>query len=117
MNRTDLVKALAEVLDSEVQARTAVDAMFRAVTQGLADDGRVQITGFGSLTCEQVPSRMVRNPATGKKVRAKKTVHFRFKPSDSLKDVLTGRKKMAGVKVPRPTKGKATAAAKGKSKS
>lgn len=103
MNRSDIVNEVAEVLDSKVQARTAVDAVVRAITKGLAEDGRVHITGLGSLSSEQVPSRMVRNPATGKKVRAKKTARIRFRPATDLKEVLVGRKKIAGIKVQKPT--------------
>lgn len=93
MNRTDIVKNVADVIGDKDVARVAVDEVVASITSALVAGDRVHITGVGVFRAEQVPSRMVRNPATNKRVRVKKTARVKFRPSVGLKDYITGRKK------------------------
>lgn len=94
MNRSDIVDQVAEVTDTKKTARQAVDRTVDTIIRALAEGERVQISGLGVFTPEQVPSRFVRNPATGKKVRAKKTARVKFRPATSLREYIVGRKKL-----------------------
>lgn len=99
LNRTQIENEVAQALpgghkDAKEAVAVVVDAMQRTLVAG----ERVHITGLGSFNAVQVPSRMVRNPATGKRVRAKKTARVVFRPSDHLKDLITGRKKLKAKK-------------------
>lgn len=88
MNRSDIIEAVAPVVGNHALAREAVDMMVSTIASGMAEGERVHISGLGSFTGEVVPSRMVRNPATGAKVRAKKTGRVRFRPATSLKALI-----------------------------
>lgn len=93
MNRTDIIRNVTRVVGDPEIARRAVDEVISSVTEALVDGERVHITNLGVLRAEQVPSRMVRNPATNKRVRVKKTARVKFRPSVALVEYLTGRKK------------------------
>lgn len=94
LNRTQIENEVAQVLSGgHKESKEAVSVVVENIQRTLIAGERVHITGLGSLNAVQVPSRMVRNPATGKRVRAKKTARVVFKPSDHLKDLITGRKK------------------------
>lgn len=99
MNRSDIVDSVTEVLPNKAKAREVVDVMVETIQRGLVEEGRVHISGLGSFVGEQVPSRMVRNPATGKKVRAKKSGRVRFRPATDMKELLAGRKRLSKKKV------------------
>lgn len=94
MNKTDIVRNVTRVIGDRRTAQAAVDEVFASITEALTDGDRVHITDFGVLRAQQVPSRMVRNPATGKRVRVKKTARLNVRPSQALKDIITGRKKL-----------------------
>lgn len=95
LNRTQIENELAQVLSGgHKESKEAVSVFVESIQRTLIAGERVHITGLGSLNSVQVPSRMVRNPATGKRVRAKKTARVTFRPSEHLKELITGRKKL-----------------------
>lgn len=95
LNRTQIENEVAQTISGgHKEAKEAVAVIVDTIQRSLIAGERVHITGLGSLNSVQVPSRMVRNPATGKRVRAKKTARVIFRPSDQLKDLITGRKKL-----------------------
>lgn len=93
MNKTDIVDNVAKVIGDKKTARIAVDEVVASITEALVAGDRVHITGIGVLRAEQVPSRMVRNPATGKRTRAKKTSRVRLRPSEVLRRYIAGQQK------------------------
>lgn len=99
LNRTQIENEVAQQTGvGHKEAKEAVAVVVDTIQRTLISGERVHITGLGSLNAQQVPSRMVRNPATGKRVRAKKTARVVFKPSDHLKELITGRKKLKPLK-------------------
>lgn len=98
MNRTEIVALVVEAGVDRRDAQTAVDTIFGEMSRALAGGERVQIRNFGSFTSQVIPSRMVRNPATGERKRAKKSGRVKFAPSDLLKSYVTGVKKVPRVK-------------------
>ncbi|WP_344281258.1 HU family DNA-binding protein [Actinomadura napierensis] len=66
MNRSELVKAVAERADGdEAVARRHVDAVFEAVMEAVSAGERVVVTGFGAFDRSSRPARSARNPRTG----------------------------------------------------
>lgn len=95
VNRTQIENEVAQAITGgHKDAKLAVAIVVETIQRSLIAGERVHITGIGSFTATQVPSRLVRNPATGEQVRAKKTAKIVFRPADTLKELVVGRKKI-----------------------
>ena len=69
-------------------AERVVDAVFEAITEKLAEGGRVELRGFGAFTVKHRDGRKGRNPRTGEAVDVEaKSVPF-FKAGKELRDRL-----------------------------
>ena len=89
--RADLINVVAENTDlTRREAERIVHIQQDAMTRALAGGHRVSIFGFGSLHATVIPSRMIRNPATGDQMRAKKSARVFFRPAPLLKDFISG---------------------------
>ena len=82
MNRLELRQALAKdhphLRFEEIQR--IAEVFFDEVAQRLADDGRVELRGFGTFSTRQRDPRKGRNPRTGEVIEVQsKRVPF-FKP-------------------------------------
>jgi DNA-binding protein HU-beta len=103
VNKAELIQALSAYYDgSKSEAAKALNAVVETITYKTAAGEQVSITGFGVF--EKVPrsARMVRNPRTGERKRAKATAVPRFRAGTDLKAYVSGAKK-----VPRATAKKA----------
>jgi DNA-binding protein HU-beta len=95
VNKTQLIEALSAHFDGNRRAaQHALDSVVETVTREVAKGQKVAITGFGAFERITRPARMVRNPATGERVRAKKTNVPRFRAGSDLKAVVSGAKKL-----------------------
>jgi DNA-binding protein HU-beta len=104
VNKAELIQAVAAYYDgSKTEAAKALNAVVETITYKTAAGEKVSITGFGVF--EKVPrsARMVRNPRTGERKRAKATAVPRFRAGSDLKAYVSGAKK-----VPKTTAKKAT---------
>jgi DNA-binding protein HU-beta len=112
VNKAQLVEALAERLGGDKKTAAAavestVDIILRAVSKG----EKVAVTGFGVFEKRERAARMARNPATGERVRVKKTSVPAFRPGQGFKDVVSGARKLPKVAAATATNAaKATAA-------
>jgi DNA-binding protein HU-beta len=107
VNKAELIEALSAHYDgSKTEAAKALNAVVQTITYKTAAGEKVSITGFGVFEKVHRDARMVRNPRTGERKRAKATAVPRFRAGTDLKAYVSGAKK-----VPRATK-KAAAAAK-----
>ena len=93
MNKSELVEALAEKMDTtKADAQRTIDAIFDSRTGVLAEtlkDGeRVQITGFGTFETRKRKARTGRNPRTGEKIEIGPTVSPTFRPGKGLKEAV-----------------------------
>ena len=88
MTKQDLVNEVAGVGMTKKQAAAAVDAIFDAIKDALADGDKVSLVGFGSFSIKKRKAREGRNPRTGAplKIPAKKVPVF--KPGKALKDAV-----------------------------
>lgn len=85
MNKTELVNAIAEEAKlSKVDAKAALDATLKAITDALAADDKVALVGFGTFRVSEKAARTGINPSTKEKIQipAKKVV--KFKPGAEL---------------------------------
>jgi len=109
VNKSQFIDALAAHFEGNKKAASkALDSVVDTISREVAKGEKVAITGFGAFEKAVRPSRMVRNPATGERVRAKKTAVPKFRPGAELKAVVSGAKKL-----PKLTVAKATSAARG----
>lgn len=117
MNKAQLVEALAERLGEDKKRASAtveafLDTVYRAVQKG----EKVAITGFGVFEKRDRAARIARNPATGEKVRVKKTSVPAFRAGQEFKNVVSGAKKLPKVTAAKAAAKSTTAAAKAPAK-
>jgi DNA-binding protein HU-beta len=106
VNKAELIQALSTYYDgSKSEAAKALNAVVETITYKTAAGEKVSITGFGVFEKVHRSARMVRNPRTGERKRAKATAVPRFRAGSDLKAYVSGAKK-----VPRATAKKAAAA-------
>lgn len=80
MNKTELVSAVAKQANlTQAQAKAAVDAALDAISNGIKEEGKVALLGFGTFSVNERPAREGINPATKQKIQipAKKVVKFK----------------------------------------
>jgi DNA-binding protein HU-beta len=95
VNKSQLIEALAARYEGNRKAaREALENVLDTITREVAKGEKVAITGFGSFEKRVRPARMVRNPRTGDRIKAKKTAVPKFNPGADLKAVVSGAKKL-----------------------
>ena len=88
MTKNQLIEALSKRQpDLSLQdVRLAVDIILESISSGLAQDKRVEIRGFGSLTLRYREQRSGRNPKTGEPVHVEGKYFPYFKPGRELRE-------------------------------
>ena len=96
MNKAELIDSIAARLgDNKKAAGEAVEAVIDTITRTVAKGEKVAITGFGIFEKVERAARIARNPATGARVKVKKTSVPKFRPGTQLKAVVSGAVKLA----------------------
>ena len=89
MNKTELVAAIAEKAElSKKDAEKAVNATLQAIAEGMKNDGKVQLVGFGTFEIRDRAARKGLNPATGESIDIAACKVPAFKAGKSLKDLV-----------------------------
>ena len=86
---SELVNAIAEDAKlSKVDAKAALDATLKAISNALANNDKVALVGFGTFAVSEKAARTGINPSTKEKIQipAKKVV--KFKPGTELSDLI-----------------------------
>jgi DNA-binding protein HU-beta len=110
MNKAQLIEAIADHYDgSKTEAAKALNAVVETITHRTASGEKVAITGFGVFEKVSRAARMVRNPRTGERKRAKATAVPRFRAGTDLKAYVSGAKKL-----PKPSAKKAASTSSAK---
>jgi DNA-binding protein HU-beta len=110
VNKAQLIEALSAHYDgSKNEAAKALNAVVQTITHNTASGEKVSITGFGVFEKVARPARMVRNPRTGERKRAKATAVPRFRAGSDLKAFVSGEKKVPKVKKSTAAKAATTA--------
>lgn len=93
MNKTELIAAAAEAAGvPKKDAERVLNAAIDTVTRTLRGGGRVQISGFGVFEARDRKARVGRNPVTREAVNIPAGRVPAFKPCQSLKDAVGGKK-------------------------
>ena len=89
MKKSDIAGRLVDRIGlSRSGAGNAVDAVFEAVGEALANGEEVRIVGFGTFTTKSRPARTGRNPRTGESLEIPASAAPAFKPGKVLKDAV-----------------------------
>ena len=111
MNKAELIQAVSAYYDgSKSEAAKALNAVVETITYKTAAGEKVSITGFGVFEKVHRSARMVRNPRTGERKRAKATAVPRFRAGSDLKAYVSGAKKVPKATARKATPAKAAAA-------
>ena len=86
MNKGDLVKQVAKVVNTKKETQAAVDCVFSTITKALKKKDTVTLIGFGTFKVAQRKARKGINPQTGEEIKARKVA--RFVPGKALKDAV-----------------------------
>ncbi|MEQ4204603.1 HU family DNA-binding protein [Actinopolymorpha sp. B17G11] len=112
MNKSQLVETLATRFEgNKKDAQHALESVIDVITRAVASGEKVAITGFGAFEKIDRPSRMVRNPRTGERKRARKTSVPKFRAGAELKAVVSGSKKLPRLAAAKKTATKTAAKA------
>ena len=88
-NKQDLIAKVAEKTSlAKKDSAAAVDAVFGAVSDYLAQGEKVQLIGFGNFEIRKRAARKGRNPQTGKEITIAATKVPAFKAGKALKDAV-----------------------------
>ena len=90
MKKSDIAGRVADRIGlSRSGAGNAVDAVFEAVGEALANGEEVRIVGFGTFGTRNRPARTGRNPQTGESLSISASTAPAFKPGKALKDAVS----------------------------
>ena len=118
MNKAQLIEALSAHYDgSKTEAAKALNAVVQTITYKTAAGEKVSITGFGVFEKVHRSARMVRNPRTGERKRAKATAVPRFRAGTDLKAYVSGAKKVPKATTKKAATAKTTATKAGPARS
>jgi DNA-binding protein HU-beta len=96
LNKTQFIDAVAARLKADHKSTAALlDAILDEVYANVVKGEKVILTGFGAFERRDRAARIGRNPATGAKVRVKKTSVPAFRPGTEFKEIIAGRRKIA----------------------
>lgn len=84
MHRRELLQMVRAALGgtaTQSAAELALDAVVRAIQDGLAEDGEVRLAKFGTFYLRTCQPRLLKNPRTGEEMLLPKRQELRFTPS------------------------------------
>ena len=91
MNKSELAERLAGRTGmSKAAARDAVDGVFEAIGEALANGEDVRVLGFGTFGTRNRPARTARNPRTGEAIPVAASTVPVFKAGAALKKAVRG---------------------------
>ena len=87
MTKADLIDRIAaEGNLTKAAAERTLNAFLDAVTEGLAAEGKLTLTGFGTFVVESRKARTGRNPRTGESITIPASKTVKVRPGKLLKD-------------------------------
>ncbi|ASE25640.1 MULTISPECIES: integration host factor subunit beta [Psychrobacter] len=96
INKSEFISNLSANCDTmtDTVVDDAVREILNLMTHTLANDGRVEVRGFGSFCLHHRRARMGRNPKTGESVPVPAKAIPHFKPGKALREAVN--EKVAG---------------------
>jgi DNA-binding protein HU-beta len=96
LNKTQFIDAVAARLNSDHKSTAIIlDAITDEIYATVVKGEKLTITGFGAFEKRDRAARIGRNPATGARVRVKKTSVPAFRAGAEFKDIISGARKVA----------------------
>lgn len=90
MNKTELVKAIAEKCKlTQDNTSKFVDALFATITDSLKEKQEVSIPGFGKFKVSERAARKARNPRTGAEIQIAASTAPVFSAGKALKEAVS----------------------------
>mgnify|MGYP003345526468 len=101
MNKAQFIAALAPHFDNnKKEAARAVEIVFDTIVRNISKGEDVMINDFGKFKKVDRPARKGRNPFTGETIQIKASKKVRFLPAKSLKEVISGARKLEAAPKP-----------------
>lgn len=89
MNKSNLIDVVAGSADiTKAKADKAVNAVLQAITDSLAAEDTVVLTGFGKFVAVKTKERQGRNPITGADITIPAGVKPKFYAGETLKNAV-----------------------------
>ncbi len=89
MTKSQIIDAVAAKADfKKKDAEAAVNAVFEAVTEALANGEKVQVVGFGTFEVKERAARTGINPRTKKAIKIAASKTLSFKAGKAMKELL-----------------------------
>lgn len=89
MGKAELVLFVAEKAGlSKADATRALDAVLEGITEGLKNEGKVALVGFGTFSAKERAAREGINPLTKEAIKIPAKTVASFKAGSKLKDAL-----------------------------
>jgi len=89
VNKSELVEHVASAANlSKTAAQSAVEAVFRSITEAMGSGDSVSVVGFGTFSVGDRQARTGRNPKTGENIEIAACKVPKFKAGKSLKDAV-----------------------------
>jgi DNA-binding protein HU-beta len=87
MNKAQMIDHIASNSEwNKTESGRALETVLSAISEGLRNDGKVRILGFGGFEVKNTKERPGRNPKTGEAFTIKAGKKITFSPSDTLKE-------------------------------
>lgn len=91
MNKVELTKSVATRIGAtQKDAAVYVDAVIESIKDGMIEDGKVQVVGFGTFEVKERAEREGRNPQTGETMKIAACKSVKFKVGVNLKKLVNG---------------------------
>lgn len=91
MTKSELIKKIHRNNDlNYVEIEKIVNEVLSEISCGLAEDGKVVLTGFGTFEKYYQEGYYGINPSTGEKLAVEGSYKVRFSSSKKLKDTING---------------------------
>ena len=89
MNKSDLIEKMSKTYNLPKKAASDyVDFVLKTVIEGLEEDNKMVLSGFGTFTLKTWKERKGRNPRTGEEIDIPSRKTMKFLPSNVLRDSL-----------------------------
>lgn len=89
MTKADLVDQIAARANmTKASAERVLNSFLDSVKEGLAQEGKLSLMGFGTFAVESRKARQGRNPRTGEAITIPAAKMVKFRPGKILKDAV-----------------------------
>ncbi len=88
MNKADLIDQVTAIVGTQKVAKDAVNCVLESISEALAQNDTVQLSGFGSFKVSERKARTGRNPQTGAPMQIPAAKVPKFSPAKALKEAV-----------------------------